>query len=258
VERSFGDDWSAATTSFLLAHDAARIRSGVFWVPPQQLSDVQCFVSLLGEVGVDLVLCEIEAESRQVVEAVAHQTLEEQIEQLRLEAAQFDGTQKPTTYSRRLEHYQRLRSRAVLYREALGVGIDAAESVLSELEHKVTTMLDVRKMTVMSRRPEPTPVQPHASQQPALRFAAATFRLIEVESDALTFASGERAALASVHTLESIGLANRWQPAGNLLVNIRNSGPIGSDVSITVKPARRETLGTCAGSLRLLGIELIP
>jgi hypothetical protein len=147
------DDWSSAITAYLEACDAARVRGDgrVYWVPPQRLTVVRQFGAFLAEVGIDLVLCEIEAENRTVVQAVAQESLADQLEALAAEAQAFDGTQRPSTYMRRLEDYQRLRDRAVLYRDALGVGVRKAQGVLSELERKVTAMLELRSSTVLHR-----------------------------------------------------------------------------------------------------------
>jgi hypothetical protein len=130
------DDWSGVITTYLERHDAARVRGDgrVYWVPPQRVLDIRRFGSFLQEVGIDLVLCEIEAETRTVVEAVAQESLDDQITVLKTEARDFDGTQKPGTYQRRLEEYQQLRQRAGLYRDALGLGVDRGENVLAELE----------------------------------------------------------------------------------------------------------------------------
>jgi hypothetical protein len=92
-------------------------------VPPQRVEAVRRLGAFLQEIGIDLVLCELEPEVRPVVEQVAHDSLDEQISALEAEVQEFDGTQKPSTYARRLDDYQRLRERAVLYRDALGLGL---------------------------------------------------------------------------------------------------------------------------------------
>ena len=119
------DDWSGVITAYLEQHDAARVRGDgrVYWVPPQRVEAVRRLGAFLQEIGIDLVLCELEPEVRPVVEQVAHDSLDEQISALEAEVQEFDGTQKPSTYARRLDDYQRLRERAVLYRDALGLGL---------------------------------------------------------------------------------------------------------------------------------------
>jgi len=78
------DDWSTAITSYLEAHDAARVRGDgrVYWVPPQRLDEVRRYGAFLAEVGIDLVLCEIEADAKPIITSVAEQCLEDQLEQL--------------------------------------------------------------------------------------------------------------------------------------------------------------------------------
>jgi hypothetical protein len=171
--KATADDWSSVITSYLEAHDAARVRGDgrVYWCPPQRLDDIRRFGALLADVGIDLVLCEIEAESRTVVKHVAADNLNVQLDQLEAEVEQFDGTQKPSTYARRLDAYQRLRERAGLYRDALGLGVSRADQVLSELEQKVSAMLDLRQRTVLpaARNPRTSPLRrPNARKPPSV------------------------------------------------------------------------------------------
>jgi hypothetical protein len=190
------DDWAASITAYLEYHDAARVRGDgrVYWVPPQRVDDVRRLGAFLQEVGIDLILCELEPETRTVVEQVAHDSLADQLDQLQAEAAAFDGTQKPSTYARRLDEYQRLRERAILYRTN--------------------------------------------------------------EPKTLLFVSDDPTAKASAQTLESMGLAGRWEQAGPAQVSIQNSGPPGAAVSIRVRLPQGRTLASIAPSLTVLGIGL--
>lgn len=263
------DDWSASITAYLESHDAAPVRGDgrVYWIPPQRLAEVRTFGAFLADVGIDLVLCEIEAESHTVVQAVAQESLADQLQTLQAEAAAFDGTQKPSTYTRRLEEYQRLRERAVLYRDALGVGFEQAQSVLVDLEKKVTAMLEVRSAMVVHRDgtvdrvedPPASTLQPRAvapKMSATLQFAGATFTASSAADGALTFTSGDEAAKSAVAMLESMGLADRWQQAGPASVNIRNSGPVGAEVSVNVKLPGGTTLAGVRRHLAALGIAV--
>jgi hypothetical protein len=147
------DDWSSSITTYLESHDAARMRGDgrVYWVPPQRLDDIRKLSSFLTEVGIDLIMCEIEPEVQTVVQDVAQVSIDDELDRLQAEAEAFDGKQKPSTYARRLDDYQKLRQRAVLYRDALGVGADRAKQVLDELEQKVGSMLELRKQTTVHR-----------------------------------------------------------------------------------------------------------
>jgi hypothetical protein len=255
------EDWSSVIVAYLEAHDAARVRGDgrVYWVPPQRLDEVRRFGAFLAEVGIDLVLCEIESESHTVVEQVAADSLDEQLDRLQQEAEQFDGTQKPSTYARRLDEYQRLRERALLYRSALGVGVDRATQVLNELEHKVSTMLDLRQQTVIHRNGSvdgPAPQTAEAAPV-CIRFAGARFApAISDDPSILTFVSDDATAITAVKALECMGLTQRWQKAGPAQFQIRNSGPPGAAVSIRLRLPSATALPSAAKALANLGIEL--
>jgi len=134
------------------------VRSGVYWVPPQRVDAVRKFGGLLADVGIDLVICEIEAEAETIVHHVASASLDDQIAQLEDEVQQFDVKTKPSTLSRRLDLFTQLKQRALLYRDALGVGVDRAQSALVDLEQKVGAMLELRQNTVVHRDGTTSPI----------------------------------------------------------------------------------------------------
>jgi len=264
------DDWSAAISNYLEQHHAARVRGDgrVHWVPPgEPLQAVRTLGAFLAEVGIDLVLCEIESESRTVVEQVAAESLDEQLAHLEQEVAAFDGTQKPSTYTRRLDEYQRLRQRAGLYKAALGVGVEKAEKVLGELERKVQTMLDIRLKTVVHRNgtvdrpagPAVDPSEPPPSTDiTSLRFAGAIFTAAPSDDPAVAlFVSDAEPAVATAQVLEGMGIAGKWQQAGACQVNIQNSGPAGAAVSIRIKVPEGQAIDSASKALAGLGIELL-
>ena len=254
------DDWSGAITAHLESNDAARVRSDgrVYWVPPQRLDSIRRLGAFLEEVGIDLILCELEPEARTIVQDVARSSLDEQLIRLEAEVARFDGKQKPSTYARRLDEYQRLRDRASLYREALGVGVDRAITVLSELERKVTEMFELRTQTVIHRDDSATPPAAAEKTLPCLRFAGAIFTpgKGEGESGRLVFVSDDNQALAKVRALESMGLAGQWQDLGCAEVSIQNSGPPGARVTIGLRLRGGCGLMAAAPALSTIGIEL--
>jgi hypothetical protein len=290
------DDWSSSITSYLESHDAARMRGDgrVYWVPPQRIAEVHKLSAFLAEVGIDLILCEIEPEVQTVVQDVAQVSIDEELDRLQAEAEAFDGKQKPSTYSRRLDEYQQLRQRAVLYRDALGVGADRAQAVLDELEKKVSAMLDLRRQTTIHRdgsisgrdegvssESETVPAQPVATDitNPAhdapddtrsapvtegdpsrapvsIRFAGALFTLRDASDDVLTYTSDEAAAKSSAAALESMGLAGKWQQAGPVKISIQNSGPEGAAVSLRFQVPASQTLRGSATALSTWGIQL--
>jgi len=265
------DDWSAVISSYLERHHAARVRGDgrVYWVPPQRLSDVKKFGAFLAEVGIDLVLCEIEAESRTVVEQVVAESLDEQLAHLEQEVAEFDVKTKPSTLSRRLDICNQLRSRAVLYRDALGLGAEKAEAMLQSLEQQVQAMLDIRQNTIVHRdgttspagpasiSSEPPPPADNAEHPTSLRFAGATFTAAPSDDPAVhLFVSDDETAKATARVLDGMGLANTWQRAGACEVNIRNSGPAGAAVSIRIKSEKDRPIYIAKNALAALGIEL--
>jgi hypothetical protein len=153
--RIVADDWSVSITSYLESLDAARMRGDgrVYWAPPQHIEGIRKLGGFLAELGIDLFMCQIEPEAQAIVADVAQLSIEEQLNQLQEEAQAFDGKQKPSTYARRLVEYQRLRHKAGLYKDALGVGVDRANEVLDQLERKVSAMLDLRKQTFTAMAP---------------------------------------------------------------------------------------------------------
>jgi len=276
------EDWSSTITSFLEQHDSARIRGDgrVYWVPPQHVDAIKQLGAFLAEVGIDLILCELEPEVRNMVEQVASESIEDQLEHLQAEVTAFDGTQKPSTYQRRLDEYQRLRQRATLYKDALGVGVERAAMVLDELEVKVQSLLAIRRQTVIHRdgstsspssppnkkqlkadsSHQTTPATPApAPTDMTLKFAGATF--IPTNSDdpaVLTFVSDDDSAKTTVQALESMGVSGSWQQAGPVQVNIKNSGPPGAAVSIRLRLPGDLSLASSSSHLAGLGIELLP
>lgn len=254
----------------------------VYWVPPQRIDDIKKLGAFLAEVGIDLIMCEIEPETRTVVADVAQVSIDEELDRLQEEAEAFDGKQKPSTYARRLDVYQKLRQRAVLYRDALGVGADRAAQVLDELEQKVSSMLELRKTITIHRDGtittpteetpgvksddtsssqersdnadiEPTSTRAHAS----LRFAGAQFTLADHEEPGVvTFVSDDEAAKNAVAPLESMGIAGKWQQAGTVKIRIQNSGPPGAAVSLRIELPEGRTVADSATSLATWGIEL--
>jgi hypothetical protein len=259
------DDWSGVITTYLEQHDAARVRGDgrVYWVPPQRVEAVRRLGAFLQEVGIDLVLCELEPEVRPVVERVAQDSLDEQIAALELEANEFDGRQKPSTYERRLDEYQRLRERAILYRDALGLGVERAQQVLGELERRVAAMLELRRETVVHRDrttdgPAATRTADDPPPTPSLRFGGAVFRLTaDADCACLLFVSDEPAAVMAAEQLEAMGLAGRWLQAGTAQVSIQNSGPPGAAVSIRLRLSAGQPLTAAAASLAGMGVELV-
>jgi hypothetical protein len=266
------DDWTAFVGEQLDQLGAAAMRDDgrVHWLPPQSLDAARKLQAFLSEVGVTLILAEVAAENAAVVTEVVAESLDDAIHKLELEVREFDETQKPSMFMKRLETYQALRERALLYKSALGIGTERAEQVLGELEKRVSGMLDVRQgMTVhrdgrVSRKDEPKPPSPSmpppsptSSAIRSLKFAGAEFlAAASSEPDVLLFTSGDEKAKSTVALLESMGIAGRWQKAGNAEFNVQNSGPVGAEVSVRLRLHDERDIAAASKSLRAVGVEL--
>jgi len=258
------EDWSATVTRELENLGAVPFREDgrIYYCPPQHLDTVARFGKFLGEVGVTLVMAEIESETMPVVTEVVTENMSDQLDKLAAEVAQFDGKQKPSTYKRRLSEYQQLRERAILYRDALGVGVEKTEVALEELEHKVSSMLDLRQQTVVRRDgsvdgpAKKTKPQRKKRKAEKLTFAGAEFVKAESDTpDELVFVSGDEMAKGAVAGLEAMGLTDQWQQAGSgVEVSIRNSGPKGAETSIRLKLPEDMTVKKAGTALGALGI----
>ena len=260
------EDWSASITAFLEDHDALALRRDgrIYWIPPQRLPEIHRFQAYLKEVGIDLFVAELEQGAEQVVSEVIRESVGEQLEALEAEVQAFDGTQKPSTYARRLDEYQKLRERATLYKSALGVGVEKTQAVLAELEQKVTKMLEIRQSTVVHRDGSVGKVDgvgdagDAVSSPVSLRFAGAVFVAAPSDRpDILRWVSDDDYAKSSAAALASMGLTG-WQKVGNKVqVAIKNSGPVGEAVQIRLKIPDGLDLADAARPLASIGIELV-
>ncbi|MDD5310124.1 MAG: hypothetical protein PHU25_22645 [Deltaproteobacteria bacterium] len=127
------DDWTATVTKELERLGAVPFREDgrVYWCPPQSLAAVRKLQSFLAEVGVVVVVAEVEAENTGVVTEIVSESVADQLHTLALEVEAFDGTQKPGTYARRLEEYQHLR--------------EVARQILTTTERKLRARLLARR-----------------------------------------------------------------------------------------------------------------
>ena len=143
--------------------------------------------------------------------------------------------------------------------------------MLSELETKVSAMLDIRQgMTVhkdgsVSKKGASKPrvvkervqVTETPETQATLSFAGATYSpAVSNQVGVLAFTSADDHAVSAVKSLESMGLAGRYQKAGNVEVCIQNSGPPDAPTSIFLKMPAGAKLADAAKSLASLGIEV--
>ena len=147
-------DWTDALAYYLVSECqgfAFREDGRVYWIPEAHLPRLVPLMAFLAQVGISLVVCEVEAEVRTVVQQAAQESLADKLQTLQEDVAAFDGTQKPSNYKRRIAEIVTLRKRATVYAEALQVGVDQAQAILTQLEDQVQTLLDVRENTVVHR-----------------------------------------------------------------------------------------------------------
>jgi hypothetical protein len=147
-------DWTKSLTEYLTndcSATAMRDDGRVYWVPPQTLDKVRALGEFLKGIGIYVVCCEIESESVEVVKEAAQESLTDKLESLQAEVDAFDGKQKPSTYSKRIEEAQRLKKQAVLYNAALGVAVDKTVGILDALEQHTEKLLDIRESCTIAR-----------------------------------------------------------------------------------------------------------
>lgn len=147
-------DWTESLTTYLLTECQAfpfREDGRIYWVPPQTLGKLASLGAFLASVGINLVCCEVQSETKTVVTQAAAESLADKLQSLQEEVDAFDGNQKPSNYKRRIEEFQALRKRATTYHEALGIGVEQAQAILNILEGKVQGLLSIREATVLHR-----------------------------------------------------------------------------------------------------------
>ena len=147
-------DWTEALTTHLVGTCQAfpfREDGRVYWCPASHMAGLSTLGAFLRQVGIDLVVCEVETETREVIQQAAQESLADNLQMLQDDVAQFDGRQKPSNYRRRIEEIVQLRKRATVYHEALQVGVDQAQTILTKLEEQVKELLDCRESTVVHR-----------------------------------------------------------------------------------------------------------
>jgi hypothetical protein len=131
---------------------------GMYWVPPQGTRELEHLRAMLSDVGIGLVIGEIDAESHGDIVEVAQKGLGEQLADLQAEVdgiddapPTLDGSQPASTYRTRLERLKDLRATALAYDAALGINMGAVKDTLSHIEQKVRGLLTVRLSTTIHK-----------------------------------------------------------------------------------------------------------
>lgn len=141
-------DWTASIVKYLVeqCHGVAMREGGViYWVPPQVIWKLQAMTAFLGDIGIALILCEIESAATTIVKQAAMEGLSAQLEALKGDIEQFDAKTQPRNYKARIEDITRLRTKATMFREALSIGVEEAQKLLDTLQVKTQVMLQIRE-----------------------------------------------------------------------------------------------------------------
>ena len=153
-ERIDRPDWTQTISTYLVDTCQAqplREDGRIWWLAPSYLPRARQLQAFLQDVGIQLVLAEVESEAVTVVRDAAQETLAEQLDALQAQVAQFDGKQKPSNYRERITEIVALKAKANAYKAALGIGVEQAQAMLDQLETQVRGMLDIRQSTVVHR-----------------------------------------------------------------------------------------------------------
>lgn len=140
-----GSDWTSSLVRYLVDECYAmswREDGRVYWVPPIGLPKVRELQTWLKSVGVSLAVAEIDSQVRDSVVEVVESSLVDQLDGLAAEVESFNGRQKPSTYTDRLEQFHTLRKRAIVHCETLGIAKETAEAIKAKLDEMETTVAD--------------------------------------------------------------------------------------------------------------------
>lgn len=155
-------DWTGSLIAYLTDDCIGmplRSDGRVFWVPPHGLDSLRKLTVFLDEIGISVIMCEIEPLNKVVIHEAVSASIESRLKELQDEVEQFDGTQRPSTYKDRMAQYVALKKRARTYRDVLGISIADAEAALEVLETKVGAMLLDRNAKVIHRNGTQTGVE---------------------------------------------------------------------------------------------------
>jgi hypothetical protein len=124
-----------------------RDHGGVYWVPAdysETLHRLQGAVAEIGQSRLDVLPVHASAAGREALGHAAHESIEAEIANLRLEIATFvaDPPGRASTLVHRLERFEDLRQKAQLYHSILEVQVQDLEGALDELADTVRRLLD--------------------------------------------------------------------------------------------------------------------
>jgi hypothetical protein len=142
-----GDDWTNNITDYLVSRCAAMYFKPNYWVPPQMVAKVKELAEFLRTaVNIRVYIAEISGkEAVADIKDKAKKTLADKLDELVQQVDEFDGTERSTVYTLRMQRSLELRKQANLYKSALGVGVSKMDSVLKKLDTACEKMMDLRQ-----------------------------------------------------------------------------------------------------------------
>lgn len=156
-DKIVGQDWTSTLVAYLVNECYAvsfREDGRVYWVPPVGLAKVKELQSWIKQIGVNIAIAEIDADVQDSVQEVVRESLFDQLESLKSEIDNFNGRQKPSTYSDRIDQLHTLRKRAIVFTETLTDLRDESAELLSSIDtmdNSVEKMLEERKQIRVKR-----------------------------------------------------------------------------------------------------------
>lgn len=142
----FAGDWTKHIVDYITGpcKGVAFLDSGkMYWIPPQGTTQLRALRGMLDDVGIGLMIGEIEAESMGDVREVARGGLNEQLEALRAEVEAFTGQEPAKVYRHRLDKLRELRATQMAYEEAVGVKFNEVRAIGASIDARVREMLTV-------------------------------------------------------------------------------------------------------------------
>lgn len=146
-------DWTKRIIDYIVGDCGAMAINprGAWWVPPAEVPKLLALRAMLAEVGIALIVCEVEPANVGDMREVATSGLHDQLEALREEVRGFDGTQKASVYKTRLEQLRAVRAKALAYEQAVGLKAQEFQAVLDAIDLEVRKHLTVRLETTIKK-----------------------------------------------------------------------------------------------------------
>jgi hypothetical protein len=148
-----GDDWTANIVDYLTNDLAAMYFKPNYWVPPQMVKKVQELAEFLRDnIGIRVYIAEISGDQAVAdIKEKAQQTLSDKLNELVEQVEDFDGTERSTVYTIRMQRALELKKQANLYKSALGVGVKKMDACVAKINKSCEHMADIRKCVTVHK-----------------------------------------------------------------------------------------------------------